>query len=110
MRGRLLRKRQRAPAKTDLVGGCAALDRQPGLCKLSPDLIQKAREETAAMVTRVGLTFLGTAAFCLLSLLSPDIALLGGSKKINVPLAGPVSFFGFMLLGPALLIGLRIYL
>ena len=27
-----------------------------------------------------------------------------------MPFAGPVSFFGFMLLGPAVLIGLRIYL
>jgi hypothetical protein len=81
-----------------------------GLRKLSPDLIGKARDETAAQVTRVGLTFLGTTAFCLLSLLSPDSALLGGSEKINVPFAGPVSFFGFMLLGPAVLIALRIYL
>src|SRR4029077_14929137 len=60
------------------------------------------------------LTFLGTTAFCLLSLLSPDSALLGvGSEKtnaINVPFAGPVSFFGFMLLGPAVLIVLRVYL
>src|SRR5262249_37684531 len=30
--------------------------------------------------------------------------------KINVPFAGPVSFFGFMLLEPAVLIGLRVYL
>jgi hypothetical protein len=81
-----------------------------GLRKLSPDLISKARDETATQVTRIGLTFVGTAAFCLLSLLSPDSALLGGSEKINVPLAGPVSFFGFMLLGPAILIALRIYL
>src|SRR5262245_20013094 len=81
-----------------------------GLRKLSPDLIGKARDETATQVTRVGLTFLGTAAFCLLSLLSPDSALLGGNEKINVPLAGPVSFFGFMLLGPAVLIALRVYL
>ena len=61
-------------------------------------------DETAAQVTRIGLTFLGTAVFCLLSLLSPDSALLGGSERINVPFAGPVSFFGFMLLGPAVLI------
>jgi uncharacterized protein YjbI with pentapeptide repeats len=81
-----------------------------GLRKLSPDLISKARDETATQVTRVGLTFLGTTAFCLLSLLSPDSALVGGSERINVPLAGPVSFFGFMLLGPAVLILLRIYL
>ncbi|KYK49466.1 hypothetical protein A1D31_24425 [Bradyrhizobium liaoningense] len=77
---------------------------------LSPDAVGKATDETAAQVMRVGLTFLGTSAFCLLSLLSPDSALLGGSEKINVPLAGPVSFFGFMLLGPAVLIGLRVYL
>jgi hypothetical protein len=84
--------------------------RHQGLRKLSPDLISKARDETATQVTRVGPTFLGTAAFCLLSLLSPDIALLGGSDKISVPFAGPVSFFGFMLLGPAVLIALRVYL
>jgi hypothetical protein len=68
---------------------------------LSPDFIGKATDETATQVTRIGLTFLGTSAFCLLSLLSPDRALLGGSERINVPFAGPVSFFGFMLLGPA---------
>jgi hypothetical protein len=84
--------------------------RRQGLRKLSPDLISKARDETATQVTRVGLTFLGTAAFCLLSLLSPDSALLGEREKINVPFAGPVSFFGFMLLGPAVLIALRVYL
>jgi hypothetical protein len=84
--------------------------RRQGLRKLSPDLIGKARDETATQVTRIGLTFLGTAAFCLLSLLTPDSALLGGNERINVPLAGPVSFFGFMLLGPAVLIALRIYL
>src|SRR5215470_13509361 len=81
-----------------------------GLRRLSPDLISKAIDETNTQVTRIGLTFLGTAAFCLLSLLSPDSALLGGSEKINVPFAGPVSFFGFMLLGPAVLIMLRVYL
>ncbi|HVQ71881.1 MAG TPA: pentapeptide repeat-containing protein [Bradyrhizobium sp.] len=81
-----------------------------GLRRLSPDLVSKATDETRAHVTRIGLTFLGTSAFCLLSLLSPDSALLGGSEKMNVPLAGPVSFFGFMLLGPAVLIMLRVYL
>jgi hypothetical protein len=93
-----------------LGGNPPTASRGRGLRKLSPDLIGKARDETAAQVTRVGLTFVGTAAFCLLSLLSPDTALLGGSEKINVPLAGPVSFFGFMLLGPAVLIALRVYL
>ena len=84
--------------------------RRRSLRILSPDFIGKATDETATQVTRIGLTFLGTTAFCLLSLLSPDSALLGGSERINVPFAGPVSFFGFMLLGPAVLIVLRIYL
>ena len=84
--------------------------RRQGLRKLSPDLLSKASDETAKQVTRIGLTFFTTAAFCLLSLFSPDSALLGGCEKINVPLAGPVSFSGFMLLGPAVLIVLRIYL
>src|SRR5215831_21025678 len=84
--------------------------RRQGLRKLSPDLLSQASDETAKQVTRIGLTLFGTAAFCLLSLLSPDSALLGGNEKISVPLAGPVSFFGFMLLGPAILIMLRVYL
>jgi hypothetical protein len=81
-----------------------------GLRKLSSDLIDKANADTAAQISRIGLTFVGTVAFCLLSLLSPDSDLLGGREKLNVPFAGPVSFFGFMLLGPAVLIVLRIYL
>jgi uncharacterized protein YjbI with pentapeptide repeats len=85
--------------------------RRNGLRALSPDLIEKARDDTATQVSRIGLTFVGTAAFCLLSLLSPDSALLGSSsEKVSLPFAGPVSFFGFILLGPAVLIVLRIYL
>ena len=94
----------------DLAGGRVAHGHRHGLRKLSPDLIGKASEDAAAQVNRIGLTFLGTAAFCILSLFSPDSALLGSSEKINVPLAGPVSFFGFMLLGPLVLIVLRVYL
>src|SRR4051794_22976780 len=81
-----------------------------GLHKLSPELISKARDETAAQVTRIGLTFVGTAAFCLLSLLSPDSALLGDSERITVPFAGPASFVGFMIIGPTVLVILRVYL
>jgi len=49
--------------------------RRRGLRKLSSDFIGKARDETATQVTRIGLKFLGTTAFCLLSLLSPDSSL-----------------------------------
>ena len=99
------------PSTTKLSSVPLTGRKRQGLRKLSADLISKAIDETNAQVTRIGLTFLGTAAFCLLSLFSPDSALLGGNyEKINVPLAGPVSFFGFMLLGPAVLIMLRVYL
>jgi uncharacterized protein YjbI with pentapeptide repeats len=81
-----------------------------GLRKLSADLIDKATDETASQVVRLMLAFVGTAAFCLLSLASPDIGLLTSNEKLTVPGAGPVSFFGFMLLGPTILIVLRIYL
>jgi hypothetical protein len=107
MRNPVLQPPEKFPAdqaRSTLTG------RRQGLRKLSPDLLSEASDETAKQVTRIGLTFLTTAAFCLLSLFSPDSALLGGNEKINVPLAGPVSFFGFMLLGPAVLIVLRIYL
>jgi len=93
------------PGSSPLTG-----HRRRGLRKPSPDLVNKSIDETTAQVTRIGLTFLGTAAFCLLSLLTPDSALLGGGEKISVPFAGPVSYFGFMLLGPAVLIVLRVYL
>jgi hypothetical protein len=84
--------------------------RTRGLRRLSSENISKATDETAAQVTRIGLTFFATTAFCFLSLFSPDIALLAGSEKINMPFGGPVSFSGFMLLGPAILIVLRVYL
>jgi Pentapeptide repeats (8 copies) len=89
----------------------SSLRQHKGLRKLSPDQIDKASDDTAAQVNRILLTFVATAAFCLLSLFSPDVGLIsGGTEKLNVPGAGPVSFFGFMLLGPTVLIVLRIYL
>jgi hypothetical protein len=81
-----------------------------GLLKLPADLIDKASDETASQVVRLMLAFVGTTAFCLLSLASPDVGLLTSNEKLTVPGAGPVSFFGFMLLGPTILIVLRIYL
>jgi len=88
------------------------LKRKPqGLRKLSPDAIAKARDNTEAHVNRIQLTLVGAAVFCLLALLTPDSALLvGGSEKLNVPFAGSVSFFGFVLLAPAVLIVVRVYL
>jgi uncharacterized protein YjbI with pentapeptide repeats len=81
-----------------------------GLSKLSPEAIGKAINETEKQVNGIMLAFIGAAAFCVLSLLTPDSALLGSSEKLNVPLAGPVSFVGFIIIGPAVLVLLRAYL
>jgi hypothetical protein len=81
-----------------------------GLCKLSPEMIAQAEDETTASIMRIMLTLVGAALFCILSLLTPDISLLIGDENLNVPLAGPVSFLGFIVVGPAVLIALRIYL
>jgi len=81
-----------------------------GLSRLPPEAIGKAINETDKQVNGIMLAFLGAAAFCVLSLLTPDSALLGGSEKLNVPLAGPVSFVGFMIIGPLVLVLLRAYL
>jgi uncharacterized protein YjbI with pentapeptide repeats len=84
--------------------------KRQGLCKLPADATVKARDDNAAQVNRITLTFVGAVVFCALSLLTPDSALLVGGEKLNAPLTGPVSFSGFMLLGPAVLIVLRVYL
>lgn len=81
-----------------------------GLRKLSPEKLGKALTETDKQINSLMLTFLGAIAFCVLSLLTPDSALLGASDKVNVPLAGPVSFVGFIIVGPAVLVLLRVYL
>ena len=86
------------------------MGRHQGLRKLPPDLVDKASDETASQVVRLMLAFVGTAAFCLLSLASPDVGLLTSGEKLTVPGAGPVSFFGFTPPGPSVLIVLRIYL
>ena len=62
--------------------------RRQGLRRLPPNLIDKARDDTAAHVMRILLTFVGTAAFCLISLSSPDSALLAGKSPL-VPHARP---------------------
>jgi hypothetical protein len=84
--------------------------RRQGLRTLSPDQLGNAINETEKQVNSIMLAFIGAAAFCILSLLTPDTALLGGSDKVNVPLAGPVSFVGFIIIGPAVLVVLRTYL
>jgi hypothetical protein len=73
-------------------------------------MVAQAQNETSATIVKIMLTFVGAASFCLLSLLAPDSSLLTTGVTLNVPFAGPVSFLGFMIVGPLVLIVLRIYL
>jgi Pentapeptide repeats (8 copies) len=73
-------------------------------------MVAQAQSETSATIVKIMLTFVGAASFCLLSLLAPDSSLLTNGVTLNVPFAGPVSFLGFMIVGPLVLIVLRIYL
>jgi len=80
-----------------------------GLGGPTPEMVAQAQNETSATIVKITLAFVGAASFCLLSLLAPDSSLLNG-VTLNVPFAGPVSFLGFMIIGPFVLIVLRIYL
>lgn len=69
-----------------------------------------ARAKTAAAFGKAMLSFLGLAAFCISSLSSPDVSLIGESATVTVPFAGPMSFTAFMIMGPALLFLVHYYL
>ena len=58
------------------------------------------------------LVLIGFAFFCLMTTFgTPDSALLGGEAEVNLPFANvPISFFGFVVAAPFLLIALIIYL
>src|ERR671918_1216900 len=82
-----------------------------GLRKLSPEMLAQAQDQTIASITRTTLTLVGVSLFCTVSLFAPDSSLLTGSWGLfDVPFAGPVSFQGFLVGGPAIIIVLRVYL
>jgi Pentapeptide repeats (8 copies) len=73
-------------------------------------MIIRTQDETTTTITMIILTFVGFVLFCLLAFLTPDSALLTGGEWLSVPLAGPISFLGFIVIGPVILIRLRVYL
>jgi hypothetical protein len=86
-----------------------------GLHKLPPgklaQMLVQAQDQTVATITRIMLTLLGVSLYCGVSLFAPDSSLLlGGWRLLEVPLAGPVSFQGFLIVGSLISIALRVYL
>ena len=74
------------------------------------NLIKEAYIEASKTVRQLLFVISGFSIFCLISLGSPDIYLLGESKFISVPFAGQMSFSLFMILGPIILLSFRVYL
>jgi len=77
-----------------------------------PEEVREAHKQYSEILNRIMLALLGVALFCLLTALgSPDKLLLAADSTIKVPLAdAPMSFFGFIVVAPFLLIVLTLYL
>src|SRR5207253_2419370 len=76
------------------------------------DVVREAHKQYSETLNKTMLTLLGVALFCLLTTLgSPDKLLLAADSTIKVPFADtPMSFLGFIVVAPFLLIVLVIYL
>ena len=72
--------------------------------------IAEARVKTGDFIARLMMAYAGFAAFCVFALLSPDRLVFVAKVNLNMPFAGNVSFLAFMVVAPALLIGMRFYL
>lgn len=73
-------------------------------------LIAEARVKTGDFIARLMIAYVGFAAFCVFTLLSPDRLMIEAKPSLNMPFAGNVSFLAFMLVAPLILIGMRVYL
>ena len=76
------------------------------------DVVREAHKQYSYSINRTMLILLSIALFCLLTTIgSPDKLLLAADSTITVPLANtPMSFLGFIVVAPFLLIVLAIYL
>ena len=76
------------------------------------DVVREAHKQYSETLNKTMLTLLGVALFCLLTTIgSPDKLLLAADSTIKVPFANaPMSFLGFIVVAPFLLIVLTIYL
>jgi hypothetical protein len=76
------------------------------------DVVREAHKQFSETINKTMLALLGVALFCLLTTIgSPDKLLLAPDSTIKVPFAdAPMSFLGFIVVTPFLLIVLAIYL
>jgi uncharacterized protein YjbI with pentapeptide repeats len=76
------------------------------------DVVREVHKQYSETINKVMFTLLGVALFCLLTVLSsPDKLLLAADSMIKVPVAdAPLSFVGFIVVAPLLLVVLTVYL
>lgn len=93
------------------LGGLRWYPGQEEMAGIPVDSLRALRKDSGTSVTRTTLLLLSLATFCLVALQSPDSQLLSPEPEISLPFVGsPVSFPGFVVVGPILLFGLWMYL
>ncbi len=78
---------------------------------VSEDDWKREHDEVSTTIRRVMITLIGYSFFCLLTLAAPDERLIKKDATIKIPFAGTdVDYGSFLFIGPAVLIGLTLYL
>jgi uncharacterized protein YjbI with pentapeptide repeats len=75
-------------------------------------IVAESHQKCSETITKTMLMLLGVALFCSLTALgSPDKLLIAADSTVKVPFAdAPISFIGFILVGPVLLFVITVYL
>ncbi len=72
---------------------------------------QRQHDEVSSTIRRVMLAIVAYSLFCILALGSPDVNLIASNSNIKLPIVDTeVSYSGFLIAGPLILVGLFIYL
>jgi hypothetical protein len=72
---------------------------------------QREHDEVSLTIRRVMLAIVAYSLFCILALGAPDVILIASNASIKLPFADTeVSYSGFLIAGPLILIGLFVYL
>lgn len=105
----------RLPDPPQIAPGSAPSKEQQFALDLYSETLSRRKsfhEETSRVVKRVFLTLLGTCLFCIITLAgSPDIQLITPDAVVTLPLLNyDIGFEAFLLVGPAVLIALVLYL
>jgi len=70
----------------------------------------QAQVKTGDFISRLMMAYVGFAAFCVFTLLSPDRLMIDPKASLNMPFGGTVSFIAFMVMAPIILGVMRVYL